>query len=130
MNIGKEKISFTWKDTFWSMLALFKWKWQKTIYSKRFKNYHVYQEGIKSFNSELDCVSIINSIRRFDAFIESTTNIKRKVSINQPITKPIKLEILESNKSKIHSKIKLNLKSFSYFSSASKLNKNCKQLGV
>ena len=82
------------------------------MWIKRNRNYQVYKNGINSFHSELDCIGIINSIRRFDAFIESMTDSKDDNSLNRSQTKPIKLwpPILEN--SKVQSKIKIERKIF------------------
>ena len=101
------KLSLNWKDTFWSFFKIYNWKWTNRKFSHRNRNIQIYKEGVKEFSSELDWVSIINSIRKLNKLIEPPSE-----SSNQPIsrifTKSLQIDcpISNTDKCKIHSKLK------------------------
>ena len=78
----KERILLSWKDTLWYISSLSKWRWKRPSWAKRNKNYKIYKEGLKAFNSELDCVAIINSIRKLDTYLKSMTEVKALEKLN------------------------------------------------
>ena len=94
------KISLCWKDTFWSFFKLYNWKCTNRKWNNRNKNIQIYKEGIKEFNSELDWVYIINSIRKLNAFIEEVSTPSSALTTSEPPKKY--LHILSPTQSPCH----------------------------
>ena len=107
-NQNSSKISLWWKDTIWSLFKIYKLKWTNMKYSNRNRNIQIYKEGVKEFNSELDWVAIINSIRKLNTFIEAAWSSSFNLSFADFKTKSIQIKdpIPETDKIKVHSKSK------------------------
>ena len=86
-----QAISFTIKDTLWACFGLHRCKWAKGRWATRHQNYSIYKAGIREFNSELDWISIIKSIRRLNLLLSSTTWL----SENEPVEK-MQTQIIKS----------------------------------
>ena len=70
-----QAISFTIKDTLWTCFGLHRCRWAKGRWAKRHQNYSIYKAGIREFNSELDWISIIKSIRRLNLLLSFSANL-------------------------------------------------------
>ena len=86
-----QAISFTLKDTLWACFGLHRCRWAKGRWTTRHQNYSIYKEGIREFNSELDWVSIIKSIRRLNLLLSSTAWL----SENEAVEK-VQVQIIKS----------------------------------
>ena len=87
---NQHKVTFTWKDTLWSLFLCSKFRWRKQSWVHFNTNDDIYKQGIKELNSELDWITIINSIRRLNFFLDSIIESKEKHILNKIHTKPIK----------------------------------------
>ena len=87
---NQHKVAFTWRDTFWSLFLCSKFRWRKQSWVHLNANEDIYKQGVKELNSELDWITIINSIRRLNFFVESIIDTKEKHIFNEIHTKPIK----------------------------------------
>ena len=96
-----QAISFTLKDTLWACFGLHRCRWAKGRWTTRHQNYSIYKEGIREFNSELDWVSIIKSIRRINLLLDSAQCISNSESSTKLTVYPIK-ENMNSKKEEIN----------------------------
>ena len=99
-----EKIKFSFEDTIYSYLWLKYLKCSKKRWNQRIKLHEIYKEGVNAFNSELDWITIINSIRRLDSIFKSlqdSMHIKETPFLSKSIKYRSSSPIKKSFKSKL-----------------------------
>ena len=102
-----KQLTFSYKDIFWSLFWLNKWKWKKQSCANRVANNQIYNDGLNELNSELDWVAIINSVRKLNALVESMIDDNSIHKFSQTSTKPIKCSTPVWESAKVQSKIRL-----------------------
>ena len=106
MREKSNKLIFSTKDVIWRLLCLSKWKCINRLSVKRRRNYRIYNQAVKEFKDETDLVTLVNSIRKLNAFIDLYSNFNSNNLQDQCILKTIKVQLSPTNSKRNKADIK------------------------
>ena len=94
---NSNKLIFSIKDVIWRLLCMSKWKCTDRLSVKRRRNYRFYNQAVKEFKEETDLITLVNSIRKLNAFIELYSDFNSDKFHDQCLLKAIKVQLSPAN---------------------------------
>ena len=73
--------NFSWKTILQSIFWIHKFKWRKNAISNAINQNKLFQIGWDKFNSEIDLISILNSIRRANVLVDVLLSEKQQAML-------------------------------------------------